>query len=92
MSAFERAPHYLLDARLMIAWAKALEERGEDEKARYVAARLKEFRNDQAEEFFAPCQVAPPPATSELPFQCLAPGRALRFEDFRQQPGASSAR
>ena len=48
MKAFERAPHYLLDSRLMMAWAKALEERGETDKARYVAARLKEFRNDQA--------------------------------------------
>jgi len=55
MTAFRRAPHFLLDARLMLAWAKALEENGETEKARYVAARLREFRNDQADEFFAPC-------------------------------------
>ena len=44
MAAFERAPHYLLDARLMMAWAKALDERGETDKARYVAARLQEFQ------------------------------------------------
>jgi O-antigen ligase len=85
MSAFERAPHYLLDARLLMAWAKALDERDESEKARYVAARLKEFRNEQATEFFAPC--APAPAGSQPvgkpPFQCLAPTQALRFEDFR---------
>ncbi len=56
MNAFKRAPHYLLDARLMMAWAKALDEHGETDKARYLAARLKEFRNDQAEEFFAPCR------------------------------------
>ena len=49
MSAFERAPHYLLDTRLMMAWAKALAERGEIDKARHVAARLREFRNDQAD-------------------------------------------
>ena len=55
MKAFKRAPHYLLDSRLMMAWAKALDERGESDKARYVAARLKEFRNDQTEEFFAAC-------------------------------------
>jgi hypothetical protein len=64
MSAFERAPHYLLDARLLMAWAKALDERGEAEKARYVAARLKEFRNDQAEEFFAPCSTSASAAAS----------------------------
>ena len=76
--AFERAPHYLLDARLMTAWARALDERGDTDKARYLAARLKEFRNEQAAPFFAPCGTARPP-----PFQCLAPTRPLRFEDFR---------
>ena len=58
MKAFQRAPHFLLDARLMLAWAKALDEAGETDKARYVAARLREFRNDQAAEFFAPCAAA----------------------------------
>ncbi len=65
MKAFQRAPHFLLDARLMMAWARALEENGEDDKARYVAARLKEFRNDQAEAFFEPC--AAPAASGAAP-------------------------
>jgi hypothetical protein len=82
LEAFERAPHYLLDSRLMIAWAKALEERGESDRARYLAARLKEFRNDQSEEFFAPCR-AGAAASGALPFQCQAPKRTFRFEDFR---------
>ena len=82
LEAFERAPHYLLDSRLMIAWAKALEERGESEQARYLAARLKEFRNHQTEEFFAPCRPGAP-ASEALPFQCQAPTRSFRFEDFR---------
>jgi len=82
MKAFERAPHYLLDSRLMMAWAKALEERGESDKARYLAARFKEFRNDQSEEFFAACG-AGAPASGALPFQCQAPTRTFRFEDFR---------
>ena len=84
MKAFERAPHYLLDARLMMAWAKALDEHGETDKARYVAARLKEFRNDQADEFFAPLRgPARRRAGAALPFQCQAPTRTFRFEDFR---------
>ena len=82
MDAFERAPHYLLDSRLMMAWAKALEERGESDQARYLAARFKEFRNDQTEEFFAPCRSGAP-ASGAAPFQCQAPTRAFRFEDFR---------
>jgi hypothetical protein len=82
MEAFERAPHYLLDSRLMWAWAKALEERGESDKARYVAARLKEFHNDASEELAAACRPGAA-ASAPPPFQCQAPKRTLRFEDFR---------
>ena len=65
----------------IVAWPAYI-ERGESDKARHVAARLKEFRNDQAEEFFAAC--GPDAAASgALPFQCRAPTRPLRFEDFR---------
>jgi hypothetical protein len=82
MPAFAGATHYLLDARLMLAWAKALNEAGDEQRARYVAQRLREFRNDAAASFFAPCNMplTPPEA---LPFQCKAPSRPLRYEDFR---------
>ena len=87
MQAFKRAPHFLLDARLMQAWAVALNENGETDKASYVAQRLKEFRNEQSEEFFAPCVAAAGAAASqvrgELPFQCREPRRPLTFKDFR---------
>jgi O-antigen ligase len=82
LSAFAVAPHYLLDARLMIAWATALDEAGDTERARYIAARLREFRNDQAESFFAPCAEAPK-AGAARPFQCVAPTQAFGYEDFR---------
>jgi len=88
MFAFKRAPHYLLDARLMIAWAKALDEAGETDKARYVAQRLKEFRNEQAAEFFAVCDepaaaAAAAGADAARAFQCEQPTRAYTYEDFR---------
>jgi O-antigen ligase len=89
MSVFAGAPHYLLDSRLMMAWAKALDEHGETDKARWVAARLREFRNDSAAAFFAPCDraIAPSKVASAadagpLPFQCQAPTRVYRYEDF----------
>ena len=81
LAAFARAPHYLLDARLMQAWAKALNEAGKVDEARFVAQRLKEFRNTASDEFFAPCTDTAPPVP--LPFQCQAPQQAFRFEDFR---------
>jgi O-antigen ligase len=55
LGALERATHSLLDARLMIAWANALAESGQFDRARYVAARLREFHKAEADEFFAPC-------------------------------------
>jgi len=82
MQSFLVAPHYLLDARLMQAWAKALDEAGETEHARYIAQRLREFKSDQAEAFFAPCAVEPE-AGEALPFQCQVPTRAFVFSDFR---------
>jgi O-antigen ligase len=80
--AYRQAPHNLLDARLMMAWAKALDRAGDPDRARYVAQRLKEFHHPRSEEFFKPCGVPPEPGKA-LPFQCLEPSRALSFQDFR---------
>ena len=88
MTVFARAPHYLLDSRLLTAWATALAAHGETDKARFVAARLKEFKNPTVDEFFAPCNRAVTPSKADpadakpLPFQCQAPTRAWRYEDF----------
>jgi O-antigen ligase len=56
--AFERPLYHLLDTRLMMAYAHALAARGDIERSRHVAARLREFRNPASDEFFAPCQAA----------------------------------
>ena len=80
MAGFAIASHYLLDARLMVAWSKALAESGDIERARYVAARLQEFRHPIGDAFFAPCA---DPKEAQRPFQCDAPVKAYRFEDFR---------
>ena len=82
VTAFARATHYLLDARLMMAWAYAVAAFGDTDKASYLAARLAEFHNEQADAFFAPCDT--PPKDGEVaPFQCEAPQRALTYRDFR---------
>ena len=80
MAAFKRAPHHLLDTRLMTAWAQALAQSGDVDRARHVAARLREFRNPGSDEFFAPCADA---ALTPRPFQCEAPVRAYDWRDFR---------
>ncbi|KDB52131.1 hypothetical protein X805_22850 [Sphaerotilus natans subsp. natans DSM 6575] len=68
--AFDRPLHHLADTRLMIAYARALEGRGETARAAHVAARLREFRNPASAEFFSVCD-APGSDRRPTPFQCL---------------------
>ena len=86
--AFDRVTHYLLDTRLMIAWAQSLAARGEVDAARHVAARLREFRKADAEEFFAPCTDATetvlPQSRGAPLFPCVPPVRDLPWRWFRQ--------
>ncbi|MBW8828837.1 MAG: O-antigen ligase C-terminal domain-containing protein [Burkholderiales bacterium] len=79
MLSFATATHNLLDTRLMIAWAKAFAERGDLERARHIAQRLREFRNEDSKDFFAVCEQPAAPR----PFQCDAPTRAMDYRDFR---------
>ena len=80
--AFDRTTHYLLDTRLMMAWAKSLAERGDLDAARTLAARLREFDKADAEDFFDACPVAAQPAAAGLPFQCELPTTALGWTEF----------
>jgi hypothetical protein len=80
-SAFRRAPHYLLDTRLMMAWAKAFAERGDLDRARHIAQRLREFHNPASDEFFAPCDA--PNAPEPKPWQCQPPSKYMDWRDFQ---------
>lgn len=74
LGAFDGATHFLLDTRLMRAWAEALAAAGRVDEARWVAARLREFGPARAADFFAPCA---DPASAAAAWQCQAPGAAL---------------
>ncbi len=78
LAPFKGAAHYLLDTRLMMAWAKALSANGRGDQASHLAARLKEFHNEQSEALFAACATASAPA----PYQCHAPVRAYNWREF----------
>jgi O-antigen ligase len=80
LGALERSTHSLLDSRLMMAWANALSESGQTERARYLVARLKEFDKTETEDFFAPCTDA---AVAIKPFQCQPEPSGLTWRDFR---------
>jgi hypothetical protein len=82
--AFRRATHHLLDTRLMQAWAEYLAEKGEVDKARWLAERLREFRNPASDEFFAACDRTD--AGSPLqPFQCAPPQQPHDWREFARR-------
>ncbi len=83
LTAAQRTGHHLIDTRLMVAWARSLAAVGEVDKARYLAQRLKEFRNPVGDEFFEECKIADQAALQPRPFQCDAPSREYGFRDMR---------
>ena len=72
-----RASHSLLDTRLMLAWARHLAANGQTDRARWVAQRLREFKNSEADSFFAPCAAG----DVEL-FQCQTPLQPHGWREF----------
>ena len=67
LGAFDGAKHYLLDTRLMVAWADALAAAGQTDAARHVAARLREFGPARAGDYFEECGT---PASAAQAYQC----------------------
>ncbi len=82
--AFRRATHHLLDTRLMQAWAEYLAEKGEVDKARWLADRLREFRNPASDEFFAACDRTDAAAPLQ-PFQCAPPQHSHDWREFARR-------
>ncbi|WP_418317319.1 Wzy polymerase domain-containing protein [Piscinibacter sakaiensis] len=81
LPAFEHASHFLLDTRLMMAWAKAFDELGDQRRARHLADRLREFGNPGSQAFLAVCDGAQP--AEQLPFQCRPASAPLDAAAFR---------
>ena len=93
LPSLQQASHFLLDTRLMMAWARAWHELGDEARASHLAARLREFRNPASESFFAGCpppdtntataiSPEPPPQDLALGFPCAPPLKALGWRDF----------
>lgn len=85
LAPFASSAFHLLDTRLMTAWAEALAQRGDVERARHIAARLREFRNKASEPYFAPCAESRPPEAQQ-PYQCEESSSSLSWRDFLPRP------
>lgn len=79
LPTIERSAHVLFNGWLLVSWGEALAARGELEKARYLAARLREFDLPGGKNFFAPCA---DPAVTTKPWQCTPPTRSFTWHDF----------
>jgi O-antigen ligase len=77
LDAFDGATHFLLDTRLMIAWAQAFHALGDEPRALHLADRLREFRNADSDAFLAPCQLPDPPR-----FPCAPAPLPMDWRDF----------
>lgn len=87
LGAFDGAKHYLLDTRLMRAWADALAAAGRLDEARTVAARLREFGVSRAEDYFDACLQ---PASAALAYQCQPPARVPTWRELAQPPASAT--
>lgn len=80
MPTFERSAHYLLDPRLLEAWALGYSQRSDMARARFLAHRLREFRHPESAPFFQVCER---PDAAPHAFQCDADDPPLGPDDFR---------
>jgi O-antigen ligase len=76
LAAASRTGHHLIDARLLMAWAKSLHAVGEVDRARYVVARLREFRSREGRAWLAECD------TNPALWQCAAPAQSYGWRSF----------
>lgn len=78
--AFRRTLHNLMDGRLMIAYARSLAEHGQVDQARFILARLQEFKNPMGKAFMAACDDTPEPG-EDKPFQCSPPQKVYGWRE-----------
>jgi O-antigen ligase len=77
LAAARRTAFSLVDARLLMQWSRSLEATGDVEGARYLADRLREFRNATGDSWFESCAE---PASAPAMVQCQ---RASGVVDWR---------
>ncbi|WP_457388903.1 Wzy polymerase domain-containing protein [Roseateles sp. P5_E1] len=80
LEAARRTAFNLIDARLLMHWSQSLDKTGDQEGARFLADRLREFRNPTGDNWFANCEIAASAAAMPQcqPASGVVPWRALR--------------
>jgi hypothetical protein len=79
LAATRRTAFSLIDARLLMHWSRSLEATGDLDGARYLADRLREFRNPTGDGWFASCtEPASAPMVQCQPASTVIDWRSLR--------------
>ncbi|MCY4744812.1 Wzy polymerase domain-containing protein [Pelomonas sp. UHG3] len=79
LAAARRTAFSLIDARLLMHWSRSLEATGDLDGARYLADRLREFRNPTGDGWFASCtEPASAPMVQCQPASAIIDWRSLR--------------
>jgi len=82
LAAARQTGHNLIDTRLMQDWARSLHAVGDDDRARFVVQRLREFHSTGAEaDWLAECDDLA--AGEPRPFQCDPPKRDYDWREMR---------
>ncbi len=76
----QRSSRILVTSRLLFVWSNLLQDQGQTDKARFLAARMREFNLVGARDWFDVCN---DPAVTAKPFQCLPPEHPVSWRDFR---------
>ena len=80
LAAAKRTAFNLVDARLLMQWSRSLEATGDIEGARYLADRLREFRNPTGDTWFAGCN---DPASAPVMVQCQPASGVIDWRTLR---------
>ncbi|RZL36143.1 MAG: polymerase [Rubrivivax sp.] len=80
LAAARRTGFSLIDARLLMHWSRSLETTGDVDGARYLADRLREFRNPTGDSWFESCAN---PASSPVMPQCQPASAVIDWRTLR---------
>ncbi|RZJ11556.1 MAG: polymerase [Rubrivivax sp.] len=80
LAAARRTAFNLVDARLLMHWSRSLEASGDVESARYLADRLREFRNPTGDLWFEACAN---PASATSMSQCQPASTVVDWRTLR---------
>ncbi|MFG6412355.1 Wzy polymerase domain-containing protein [Roseateles sp. DC23W] len=80
LAAAQRTAFSLVDARLLMHWSQSLQSTGDVESARYLADRLREFRNPTGDTWFAACKE--PASAAPMP-QCQRASGVIDWRTLR---------